>query len=264
MSGFSEGAPCWADVSLPDLAAGQRFYGELFGWTFHDQGDDFGNYTMALRDGKDAAGLMVKMNPAMPTTWSVYLASAEIAKTAAHIREEGGQIVFGPDAVGDTGVMMGVIDPGGSFVGIWQPGGHPGFGVVNEHGGFCWTENVTREVDVVDAFYTRVFGYGAQQIGDGTHFDYKVYSLPDVPEGPVAGRMKRAADDPVDVPSAYRVYFAVEDCDAAADTVRRLGGEVRREPEDSPFGRTAFVADDQGAGFAIVDPTRTVGEGSGQ
>ncbi|WNI15942.1 VOC family protein [Actinacidiphila sp. ITFR-21] len=263
MSGISEGAPCWADVALPDPDAGKRFYGELFGWTFQDQGEEFGHYAMALRDGRNAAALAGKMNASTPTAWSVYLASSDIGKTAVRIREAGGQIVFGPDAVGDSGAMMGVIDPGGSYLGVWQPGSHTGFGVVNEPGGFSWTENLTREVDTVDTFYTRVFGYDTQQVGDGAHFDYQVYSPPGDPEHPVGGRMRRAEDDPAgpaDAGSAYRVYFAVEDCDAAAATVRRLGGRVLQEPRDSPFGRMAVVADDQGARFAVIDTTRRVGE----
>jgi predicted enzyme related to lactoylglutathione lyase len=262
MSGFSEGAPAWADAALPDLAAGQRFYGELFGWTFQDQGEQFGHYTMALRDGKNAAALMATMDPSMPTAWNVHLAATDAERTAERIREAGGQIVFGPDAVGDVGVMLAGTDPGGSFFGVWQPGSHAGFGVVNEHGAFCWTENVTRDAAAVDAFYKAVFGYEAHQVDPGGQFDYAVYSLPNVAD-PVAGRMKRPAGDPADAPSRYQVYFAVDDCDAAASTVRRLGGRVDREPMDSPFGRMATVADDQGAEFAIIDLTRKSGDQPG-
>ncbi|HEY5836499.1 VOC family protein [Streptomyces sp.] len=260
MSAFSEGAPCWADASLPDLAAGQRFYGELFGWTFQDLGEEFGHYTLAQRDGKNAAALMGKMDPSMPTAWSVYFAATDAAKTAAKITEAGGQITFGPDAVADTGVLLGAVDPGGSFFGVWQAGGHPGFDIVDEPGAFCWTENHTRDAAPVDAFYEAVFGYGAQQIGDGTNFDYKVWSLPGDPETRVAGRMRRGEDLPADLPSAFQIYFTVADCDEAAATVQRLGGRLIMEPEDSPFGRMAIVADDQGAHFAVIDTRRIVGE----
>jgi predicted enzyme related to lactoylglutathione lyase len=264
MSGYTDGAPCWADLSLPDLAAGQRFYGELLGWTFQDQGEEFGHYTMALREGRTAAALMGRTDPAMPTAWSVYFASSDAAKTAAAIQESGGRVVFGPDAVGDVGVMLGATDPGGSFFGVWQSGSHPGFGVVNEPGAFCWTENHTRDAEAVDPFYTRVFGYEARQIGDGTHFDYTVWSLPGAPDRPVAGRMRRGGDLPPDAPSAFQVYFVVDDCDAAAATVRRLGGQVRTPPQDSPFGRMAVVADDQGASFAVIDVQRRTGPTPGQ
>ncbi len=262
MPAFGEGAPCWADVSLPDLAAGRSFYGELFGWSFRDQGEKFGHYTMATLDGKNVAALMAKMDPAMPTAWGVFLATSDVAKTAAKVTEAGGQLMYGPDAVGTEGIMAGAIDPGGSFVGLWQPAGHSGFELVNAPGSFCWTENHTPEPEAVDAFYDALFGYETQQIGDGVHFDYKAWTLPGG-EDPVGGRMKSGGDDPADPTSAFQVYFTVADCDQAADTVRRLGGEVLRDPQDTPFGRMAVVADDQGARFAVIDTERRAGEGPG-
>ena len=258
MSAFGEGAPCWADAALPDLEAGRRFYGELFGWTFQDQGEAYGHYTMAQRDGKNTAALMGKPDPAMPTAWSVYLAAADAGRTAAAIREAGGQVVFGPDTVGDVGVMAGAVDPGGSFFGLWQAQTHDGFGSVGDPGAFCWTENHTRDAAAVDAFYTAVFGFDARQIGDGTAFDYVTWSVPGGGD-PVMGRMGHGDDLPADVPPAFQVYFAVPDCDAALETVRRLGGQVFSGPDDTPFGRMATVADDQGARFAVIDPTRTTG-----
>jgi hypothetical protein len=256
MSTFGEGAPCWADVSVPDLAAGRRFYGELFGWSFQDQGEEYGHYTIASRDGKAAAALMGKVDPSMPTAWGLHLASSDVAKTAERITEAGGQVVFGPDAVGDAGVMAGATDPGGSFFGVWQAGRHIGFGIVNEPGGYCWAENHTRDAAAVDAFYPAVFGYDEQQVGDGVHFDYKVWSLPGQPDQQVLGRMNRASDLAADHPSAFQVYFVVADCDEAAATVKRLGGRVINEPSDSPFGRMAVVSDDHGAEFAVIDVQR--------
>jgi uncharacterized protein len=160
--------------------------------------------------------------------------------------------------------MMGAIDPGGSFFGVWQAGAHPGFGVVDRPGAYCWTENDTGDADAVDPFYDAVFGYGAQQIGDGTEFDYKVWSLRDDPQAQVAGRMRRADDAPAAVSSAFRVYFRVADCDEAAATVRRLGGQVVMEPRDTPFGRMAIAVDDQGAHFAVIDTGRRSGGAPGQ
>ncbi|GAA3058425.1 hypothetical protein GCM10020000_46470 [Streptomyces olivoverticillatus] len=55
--GIPEGMPCWADAMLPDVEAGKRFYGELFGWTFEDSGGEYGHYTQAFHDGKNVAAL---------------------------------------------------------------------------------------------------------------------------------------------------------------------------------------------------------------
>jgi predicted enzyme related to lactoylglutathione lyase len=255
MPAFGEGAPCWADAALPDLAAGRRFYGELLGWTFEDQGEEYGNYTMALRDGKAAAALMSAMEPGTPAAWSLYFSTADAARTAAEVGKAGGRVVFGPHPVGEAGVMAVAVDPAGSNFGLWQPGGHPGFGAVNEPGAFCWAEIVTQDAEAVDAFYTALFGYQGRQFGGGADFDYKAFSLPGG-ENPVLGRLKDTSGGR----TGFQVYFTVADCDEAAATVRRLGGQVVFGPQDSPFGRTALVADDQGARFAVIDTQRTVGE----
>lgn len=256
MSAFTEGVPCWADTALPDLAAGRRFYGELFGWTFQDQGEDYGHYTLALRDGKAAAALMGKPDPAMPTAWSIYFASADATGAAARIGAAGGQVVFGPDRAGEAGVMLGAVDPGGSMFGVWQAGERLGFEIMEKPGSFCWAENHTRDAEAVDPFYETLFGYRSEQIGDGTHFDYKVWSSAVEPDQPIGGRLKLDAGAPEEQPSAFRLYFGVEDCDAAVAKVRELGGRVHAEPADSPFGRVAAVADDQGAAFTLIDPQR--------
>ncbi|SHL94149.1 VOC family protein [Actinacidiphila paucisporea] len=264
MSVFNEGVPCWADAALPDLAAGRRFYGELFGWTFDDQGEEFGHYTLALRDGKSAAALMSKPDPAMPTAWALYLASTDATGAAARIGAAGGQVVFGPDKAGEAGVMLGAVDPGGSLFGVWQAGEHQGFEIADQPGAFCWAENHTRDAAAVDPFYEALFGYRAEQIGDGLHFDYKVWSPAGDPELQIGGRLRLDGGLPDEQPSAFRIYFAVDDCDAAVATVRELGGRVTEEPADSPFGRLATVTDDQGAVFKVIDPQRKEGsiEGS--
>ncbi|WP_031514175.1 VOC family protein [Streptomyces sp. NRRL F-5123] len=263
MPAFDEGAPCWADVALPDLAAGKRFYGELFGWDFEDQGEDFGHYTLALRDGKAAAGLMPAPDPAAATGWTVYLASPDAKAAAARVAEAGGRLLFGPDGAGESGVMAGAADPTGALFGVWQAGGLQGFGVTEVPGSFCWAETWTREPAEVDRFYGAVFGYRAEQVGDGQHFDYTVWSLPSDPARKFGGRLALGADTPGEVPEGFRVYFAVADCDAAVAAVRRLGGKVPREPQDSPQGRVAFVTDDRGTPFTIIDRERKVGSMEG-
>ncbi|NUP43552.1 MAG: VOC family protein [Streptomyces sp.] len=259
MSVFSEGAPCWADVPLPDLAAGRRFYGELFGWTFEDQGEEFGHYTLAFRDGEAAAGLMPRPDPAVPAAWTVYFASSDATGAAARIGRAGGRVLFGPDTAGGSGVMVGAADPAGAPFGVWQAGEHLGFGATDVPGTFCWVENWTRDTAAVDGFYEEVFGYRAEQIGDGHFFDYKVWSLPADPDVRFGGRMAAGPDAPEGAVAAFRVYFAVADCDEAAAAVRELGGTVSQGPQDSPAGRLAFVADDQGTSFTIIDPQRKTG-----
>ncbi|MET8680098.1 VOC family protein [Streptomyces sp. NPDC004647] len=258
MAAFPEGAPCWVDASLPDLEAGKRFYGGLFGWTFDEGSPDFGYYTQALSDGKKVAGLAPVMEgqEGTPPAWGVYFASRDIAETAEKIRANGGMTLMGPMEVGDLGSMLIAKDPGDAVFGVWQPGTHKGFDRQYQPGSFGWVEICVRETGGVDAFYPAVFSYEVQPVGD-QNFDFSIWKL----EGqPVAGRFKLGDDIPADVPPHAMVYFVVANCDDAIASVQKLGGKLRTGPRDSPYGRFAIVADQQGATFSVIDPRTTAGQ----
>ena len=57
------------------------------------------------------------------------------------------------------------------------------------------------------------------------------------------------------VPPNWTGYICVDDCDAAVDKARALGGSVMRPPRDVPgVGRLAIIADPHGAVTAIMTP----------
>ena len=59
---------------------------------------------------------------------------------------------------------------------------------------------------------------------------------------------------PEGVPSNWRVYWEVDDVDAAIATVTGLGGSVLMPAQDTPYGRLAQVADPAGAAFNLRKP----------
>ncbi|SDJ93184.1 VOC family protein [Streptomyces indicus] len=252
------GAPCWVDAMFPDLDAAKSFYGELFGWTYAEGSAEFGGYTQALSDGKAVAAVVPQM-PGMedqPAAWSLYLATPDLEATAEKIKANGGTVVMDPMQVGEFGSMLVAQDPGGVFFSVWQAGAHEGFEKVNAPGAFCWAEVTTRDPAAADAFFPAVFGYNAQKMPDDA-IDFMVW---DLGADPVLGRFKMGDDFPPEVPSYVNVYFVVEDCDAAVDTVKRLGGQVHFGPTDSPFGRFAIVMDPQGAAFSVIDVATNEGD----
>ncbi|MCZ9338442.1 VOC family protein, partial [Streptomyces sp. TRM76130] len=68
---YAEGTPCWVDAQLPDVAAGKRFYGGLFGWEFTDAGAPDRPVWAGLR-GAPVAALTPKTDGRMPTVWTVH------------------------------------------------------------------------------------------------------------------------------------------------------------------------------------------------
>jgi predicted enzyme related to lactoylglutathione lyase len=55
------------------------------------------------------------------------------------------------------------------------------------------------------------------------------------------------------MPPAWGVYFRVADCDLAAAKAKTLGARVLTGPDDiEKVGRFAFLADREGATFAVI------------
>jgi uncharacterized protein len=255
MAAFPDGVPCWVDAALPDVEAGKRFYGEVFGWTFdRNASDEYGFCTNAFLDGKRAAALAPKRDGRMPTVWSVYFATSDAAATAAKIRAAGGRVITDSMRIGPYGTMAVAVDPGGAVFGLWQFGAHTGFEVQKEPGSFAWTEVHTRDKEAVDPFYEWVFGFGGFDIPD-VSIDFRTWSPAGekaVPETAIGGRSVISPAVPAELPAHFLVYFAVADCDATAERVARVGGRIAQEPFETPHGRMATLSDNQGAAFAVM------------
>lgn len=248
-SGHIDGAPCWADLSTPDLAGAQRFYAALLGWTFDEADAKMGYYTNCRKDGRRVAGMAPKHpDQDLPTAWSVYLQSSAIDETARKTVEAGGRLMMPPMDIPGSGRMMYGFDPTRAAFGVWQPGDHRGAELTDAPGAMCWHELNTRDGGAADEFYRGLFGYEVEQIGDGAGFDYAVWKL----DGRVlCGRMQMTSEYG-DLPPHWMTYFAVEDCDASAEQIKALGGKVLQGPFDSPYGRIAVVTDPYGAVFSII------------
>src|ERR1700689_333250 len=52
------GKVIWADLVTPDLAAAEKFYAGMFGWTFQDMHSSKREYAVAYLDNQPIAGLM--------------------------------------------------------------------------------------------------------------------------------------------------------------------------------------------------------------
>ncbi|MEU9026002.1 VOC family protein [Streptomyces sp. NPDC048383] len=265
MAEFQEGAPCWVDAMFTDVEGAKEFYADVLGWTFGESSSEYGNYTQAYSDGKAVAAVVPPMPGAdAPSQWCLYFASPDAAATAEKIKAAGGELLMEPMQVGGQGTMLIAKEPGGAVFGVWQSGEHKGFEKTGEAGAYAWAEVFSRDVAKPDAFLPTVFGYEAEQMETGDDpeiagMDFKVFSLGGR-SNPVLGRMAMGDEFPPEVPSYIQVYFAVPDCDEAVAKTKKHGGQLHFGPMDSPFGRFAAVADPQGAAFAVIDLTTTVGE----
>ncbi|MFJ4435155.1 VOC family protein [Streptomyces sp. NPDC088923] len=252
MPDFAEGVPCWVDCALPDAAAGRRFYGALFGWTFREPpgaGESYAHVGPHL-----AAGLYRKPDGRLPTTWTVHFATPDARRLLDRVVAAGGRAVSGPQAVGDLGVRALAADPGGAVFGLWQPGTDKGFRELTAPGSYAWSEVRTRESAAVDPFYEHVFRYVGHDVpgASGERLWSPEGAGPGVDTAVLGRAVLDAAEAPAELPAHVLVQFRVADCPRAVEAALRLGGRLRRGPSGTAYGEFAELADDQGAVFGVV------------
>jgi uncharacterized protein len=248
---YTPGTPCWVELGTPDIEASAAFYGKLFGWEIPElpNSAELGGYRRAKKDGKDVAGVAPLMQEGQPPAWSTYVSVADAEATTAAIREAGGIVHVEPMDVVGLGKMAVYADPTGAHFGIWEPGTFAGAELVNEPGALAWNELGTRDPAAAKAFYSAVFGWEIKDhdMGEmGTYTEWKVGG------SSVGGMMDVTGRLPDEIPAHWMTYFAVENTDAAVETVKSSGGGVSFGPIDIPAGRFAIVTDPHGAAFAVI------------
>ncbi|MGA4507864.1 VOC family protein [Propionibacteriaceae bacterium G1746] len=250
------GAPNWVELTTTDLAKAKKFYGELLGWTFTDSGPDYGNYHIVSVGGKSVGGAMQidreRMGPDATDTFVVYLDAPNAAEALERATAAGGTVLVPTMAVGDQGVMGFMVDAAGSAVGVWQPGTRVGYEAHDGHGAPVWFELFTRNFETAGQFYEEVFDWHivpmAEQDGEIG------YATNGGGAEAAAGLCNAGEWLPDGVQGYWRVYFQVDDADAAAEQAVAMGGHLLDGPTDSEFGRVATLVDDQGAGFQVLQP----------
>jgi predicted enzyme related to lactoylglutathione lyase len=241
----------WVDLSTPDPAAAQAFYGGLFGWQFDDvrhEGELI--YHNAHIDGYRVAGLgrqdAEMAAGGVPALWTTYINHEDAAAVAAKAQRAGGTVLVPPMQVMDQGHMAVIVDPSGAVFGVWQPLAHIGAQLVNMPNTLVWNELQTPAIGAARDFYGEVFGWEYEVDGNG-------YVLARVNGREQAGMM---ALDPSwgDVPPNWLLYFLVSDAAAAAARAQELGGSVSVPVTEAPgVGRFAILSDPQGAVFSVIE-----------
>jgi predicted enzyme related to lactoylglutathione lyase len=119
----------------------------------------------------------------------------------------------------------------------------------DSHGHFVWYELATTNMEAAKAFYTKVVGWGAQDIA----MPGVAYTLFTAGGAPVCGLISMPGDARE---SGYRPtwlgYIAVDDVDVTAGRIAQLGGEIHVPPKEIPnVSRFAVALDPQMVTIAV-------------
>ncbi|MFE5410801.1 VOC family protein [Microbacterium sp. NPDC056569] len=256
---YPTGVPCWVDVTADDLAQATDFYAGLFAWQFRNAmpPDAPDAYLIATLDGEDAAALALGDD----ARWMSYIACDDADAMAEAVARAGGRVIEPPEDAGPGGRMATCADPQGGVFRLWQPRQRLGAQVANIPGAWNFSDLHAPDPAAAQRFYREVFGWevdrdlGAGMFrlpGYGDHLASTVD--PDIHErqasAPPGFADVVAGFTSSDESARWWIRFTVEDRDAAAASVERLGGRVL-SATDTAWTREAVVADPGGAQFIV-------------
>jgi hypothetical protein len=231
----------WFDLLTPDMASAQRFYGELFGWSF-DTSQGPRGYAVIRHDGI-AIGGMAKISGQDAEEGSIWLPSlsvADVDQAARITRERGGEVLDGPVDVSGRGRMAVLRDPAGAeLVALRSDTGDPP-DAEPSLGRWLWTDLFTNDGEASNAFYAALVDYRAKDIETGEDHVYRVL-----------GRDGRARAGIVEIHWKYvdpnwLPYVRVADVTAATRAAESLGGKLLLRVEQA-----AILTDPSGAAIGV-------------
>ena len=240
------GKVVWNDLITEDLAAAQRFYGGLFGWTFEDSASLGPEYVLARSGKVYVAGLVSVERRADGTRlsrWLPYVSVDNVDSAVVRAKAGGAKVAVDPREVG-IGRVAAIIDPEGAVIGLARSKiGDPDDNTTRPSAGrVVWTELLTDKTpSEAAAFYRSIAGYDMRTV-DRRGGQYTMLTARGLDR---AGILKNPATEWKPV---WLTYFGVDDPSAASARAEQLGGKILL-PVSSQVreGTMAVVADPSGA-----------------
>ena len=250
----------WAELVTPDLSAAKRFYGGVFGWTFHDIHTGDTHYAVARLGDAPIAGLVqrpIQSGTQRQAAWLPFLSVADVKQAGQRVVQHGGKELKGPRAYRMRGKQAIYADPQGAVFAVLNSHSGDPPDVLAAPGEWIWGAVITRDPESDAAFYQDVFGYEVFELPDDTRGEHLVLASENYARASV-----NPLPRPQDVQPHWTGFVRVGDIPHAAEAARTYGGRVLVEPHQSRHGgMVALLADPAGAVIGIMDWTETAPPG---
>jgi uncharacterized protein len=239
----------WFELLTQDVDKAMRFYDGLFGWssTRVPMGDE--QYPI-IHNGGESIGGYRKGPPTVNSHWVSYLSVPDVDAAHRMAASAGCRIMMPPTDFGPVGRAAAMADPTGASFCVWKSAdGDPPDPDKAQMGAWYWNELWTSDDRKALAFYETHFGFthDTMNMGPMTYYILKA-------KGVSRAGLVQSVD--AGAKSMWLPYVAVPDCDATANKVPTLGGQVVSPPQDIPgIGRFAIAVDTAGAAIAFITPT---------
>jgi uncharacterized protein len=249
------GKVVWADLVTPDLAAAERFYSGLLGWTFQTVHTGDSDYAVALQGGRPVGGLLQKPIPAgehRQSAWLTFIAVRDVDAAKRVALAHGATLVADSRNYPSRGRQAVFTDPEGAVFAMLasSSGDAPDF--LAAPGEWIWSSLLSKDPGAEAAFYQQVFSYDVFDLASEDGLEHVILSTDD---------FARASANPLPSDSAHRHphwlnFIRVDNTGDAVARAVAAGGRVLVEPHvDRHGGQIAVIADPAGAPFGLMEWT---------
>ena len=148
----------WADLVTDDVAAAQKFYGGLFGWSF----SNYGGYVIGKNDDRPICGMFQRPRPAdQPQArprWFGYISVANVDKARNAVLKAGGRELAAPKKLPDRGEQAVFADAEGAMFGVVKSSSGDPEDFLADPGDWIWIQLLSRDAKKASEFYRAVGG----------------------------------------------------------------------------------------------------------
>jgi uncharacterized protein len=251
------GKVVWADLVTPDLATAEKFYGELFGWTFQAIRAGDSDYAVAMLEGRPIGGLMQKPIPAgehQQSAWLTFIAVRDVDAVTRTAVAHKAKILVNSKSYSARGRQAVLSDPEGAVFAIVASSSGDSPDYLAAPGEWIWSSLHAKDPGTEAAFYQDVFGYDVYDVASDDGLEHVILSTDEY------ARVSANAL-PDGSPRRHSHWLNFVRVASATDLVARavsMGGRVLVKPHaDRHGGMVAVIADPAGAPFGVMEWTAT-------
>jgi uncharacterized protein len=249
------GKMVWSDLITPDLAAAEKFYGALFGWTFQAIRSGDINYAVAMLDGRPIGGMFEKAMPAgehRQPAWLTFLAAADVDDAKKVAVSHGAKVLADTKSYPMRGRQCVLSDPEGAvFALLTSSSGDPP-DYLPATGDWIWSSLHAKDAGAEAAFYQNLLGYDVFDQPSDDGLEHLILSTDNFARASANDLARGAARRR----SHWLNFVRVENAAESAAKAAALGGRVLVAPRvDRHGGMLAVVADPAGAPIGLMEWT---------
>ena len=234
---WHQGKFVWHDLLTDDVKAAQKFYGDVFGWTFKTKRA----YTQIFNQ-KNLIGGMMEIKPGeekkAQAVWLPTVSVTDVDKSIRYVKFKKGEVLKGPVDMQARGRGALVSDPQGAQIVLLHAKDGDPKDMTPQAGDWLWNELWSNTPKESYTFYRHIGGYDNSEMKD----EYRILKQKEKWRAGIRDISKE------ELKARWVPAIRVSDLKETMSKVKSSGGEVLVTPhKELAGGDVALIADNTGA-----------------